>query len=161
MTTRASVRRERRIGRPVEVVWEVIGRPDLLHLWYPGIEACEVRGDVRTITLATGMTLEERILTLDPVQRRFQYRVTGGLFQEHLATVDALDLGDHTTLAVYSTDAAPATMALVLGGGAGAALDELARQLEAATGPAVDAVRAGPHPSSAPHANHAEREATS
>lgn len=140
--SRASVRRERRIDRPAGLVWEVVGRPELLHLWYPGIEACTVDGDVRTIALATGMTLEEQIVTLDPVQRRFQYRVTGGLFHEHLATVDVIDLGEDRALVVYGTDAAPATMALVLGGGAGAALDELARQMAADSGPALDAARA-------------------
>ena len=45
-------------------------------------------------------------------------------------TIDAIDLGDDTTLVVYSTDADPRTMALTIGGGTAGALDELKRQME-------------------------------
>jgi hypothetical protein len=135
---RASVRRERVIEVPAEVAWAVVGRPDLLHLWFPGIDACEVEGDVRTVTLGSGLRLDERVLTNDPLQRRFQYRISGAFFAEHLGTIDVLALDEARCLVVYSSDADPATMAIVLGGATGAALDELARQLEVGTGPAVE-----------------------
>ena len=41
---------------------------------------------------------------------------------------------------IYSSDADPATMAIVLGGATGGALEELASQLEANAGPAIDAL---------------------
>ncbi|MFP4512016.1 MAG: SRPBCC family protein [Acidimicrobiales bacterium] len=141
MSTRASIRRHVVIERPAHEVWSVVGRPELLHLWFPGIDECTVDGDQRDITLATGVSMTERILTNDPVQRRFQYTLSGPLFDEHLATVDAIELDTDSSLVVYATDAAPATMALVLAGGAGAALEELRRQLESGVGPAIDAVR--------------------
>jgi hypothetical protein len=137
---RASVRRERVIQVPAEDAWAVVSRPDLLHLWFPGIVACTVEGDARTITLGTGMHLAETLLTNDPLQRRFQYRIAGGVFAEHLGTIDVHALDDARCLVVYSSDADPATMAIVLGGATGGALDELARQLEAGTGPALDAL---------------------
>ena len=139
MTPRASVRRHVVIDRPADAVWAVVGRPELLHLWFPGIVSTVVEGDQREVTLATGLSMSERILTNDPLQRRFQYSLSGALFQEHLATIDVIELGATSSMLVYSTDAAPATMALVLGGGAGSALEELRRQLEAGAGPAVDA----------------------
>ena len=83
---RASVRRERVIQVPAEDAWAVVSRPDLLHLWFPGIVACTVEGDARTITLGTGMQLAETLLTNDPLQRRFQYRIASGIFAEHLGT---------------------------------------------------------------------------
>ncbi|MDZ7677959.1 MAG: SRPBCC family protein [Acidimicrobiales bacterium] len=144
MSTRASVRRHVIIERPAHEVWSVVGRPELLHLWFPGIDECTVDGDQRDITLATGVSMTERILTNDPVQRRFQYALSGPLFHEHLATIDVIELDTTSSLVVYATDAAPATMALVLAGGAGAALDELRRQFESSVGPAVDAVRSSP-----------------
>lgn len=137
---RASVRRERVITVPAARAWEVVGRPELLHHWFPGIVDCEVDGTTRTITLGSGVRLPEEILTNDPLQRRFQYRISGGLFKEHLATIDVVALGGDRCLVTYSSDAAPATMAIVLGGATNGALAELARQLEAGTGPALDAL---------------------
>jgi uncharacterized protein YndB with AHSA1/START domain len=139
MTPRASVRRHVVIDRAAEEIWAVVGRPDLLHLWFPGIEDCTVDGDRRDITLATGVSMSEQILTNDPVQRRFQYSLSGGLFKEHLATIEVIEIGPASSMVVYATDAAPATMALVLAGGAAAALDELRRQFEMGTGPAIEA----------------------
>lgn len=140
---RASIRREGRIAAPAERVWEVVGRPELLHLWFPGIVDCRVDGDTRTITTGTGVEMPEQIVTNDPLQRRFQYRITSPLFTDHLATIDVIDLGDDTSLVVYSTDAAPATMALVISGSTGGAIDELRRQIESGSGPALDAIGGG------------------
>jgi uncharacterized protein YndB with AHSA1/START domain len=140
---RASIRREGRIARPADEVWAVVGRPELLHLWFPGIVDCRVDGDTRVITTGTGVEMPEQILTNDAIQRRFQYRITAPLFQDHLSTIDVIDLGDGTSLVVYSTDATPATKALVISGGTGGAIDELRRQLESGSGPAIDAIRGG------------------
>jgi len=137
---RASVRRERTMDVPAEQAWAVVSRADLLHLWFPGIVACTVDGDTRTITLGSGMSLAETLLTNDPLQRRFQYRIAGGLFAEHLGTIDVIALDEGRCLVVYSSDADPATMAVVLGGATGGALEELARQLETGAGPALDAL---------------------
>ncbi|MBS1839153.1 MAG: SRPBCC family protein, partial [Actinobacteria bacterium] len=87
-------------------------------------------GDVRTVTLGSGISLPERIVTNDGVQRRLQYRIEGGPVRHHLATLDVIDLGDGTCLAVYSTDAEPDVMALVVGAACGDALLELRRQLD-------------------------------
>jgi hypothetical protein len=137
---RASVRRERVIEVPADQAWAIVGRPDLLHHWFPGIIDCEVDGTTRTITLGSGVRLPEDILTNDALQRRFQYRISGGLFKEHLATLDVVAVDDRRCLVTYSSDADPATMAIVLGGATNGALDELARQLEAGAGPALDAL---------------------
>jgi hypothetical protein len=74
--------------------------------------------------------MPEQILVNDPIQRRFQYQVTAPLFRFHRGTIDVIDLGDETSLVVYSTDADPRAMALTIGGGTAGALDELQRQLE-------------------------------
>ena len=134
---RASVRREVVIKAGADDAWRLVGRPEVLHTWFPGIVDCRVEGDRRTVTLATGLTLDETILTNDPLQRRFQYRISGGLFVDHLASLDVIALGEHRCLVTYATDADPATMAIVLGGAMGGALDELRRQLEGAAAPAA------------------------
>ena len=137
---RASERRQRVVAVSAERAWAVAGRPELLHLWFPGIVGSTVEGRTRTITTATGHQLAEDIVTDDPLQRRFQYRITGGLFREHLGTLDVIALDDDRCLVVYSSDVDPAPLALVLGGATEAALGELARQLESGQGPAIDAI---------------------
>ena len=67
---------------------------------------------------------------IDRLQRRFQYRITAPIFREHTSTIDVHDLGDGTSLVVYSVDAEPSTMALVIGGAAGNALQHLRSLLE-------------------------------
>ena len=138
---RASVRREQVIAVPAELAWGIVGRPELIHLWFPGIDSCDIQGRTRTITTGAGLPIIEDILTNDPLQRRFQYRVSGGFFKEHLGTIDVIALDPGRCLVTYASDADPATMAIVLGGATQGALDELTRQLEAGAGPAIDAAR--------------------
>lgn len=125
-----SIRHEVRIARPAAQVWALAGDPARLHEWFPGIVACRVEGTSRTITTATGMELPEEILVQDDVHRRFQYRLATPVIAHHRGTIDVIDLDDGTCLVVYATDADPRTMALVVGGGSRAALDELKRQVE-------------------------------
>jgi hypothetical protein len=130
----ATVRRELRIPRSADEIWEIVGDAGALHEWFPGVVSTKVdrddEGDYRSVELASGLSLTERIVTNDSVLRRFQYRIVGGAFREHLSTVDVHALCDGTSLVVYGTDAEPAVMALVIGGASGAALrrlDELVR----------------------------------
>ncbi len=133
----ASIRREIRIDAPVADVWPLIGDPGRIHHWFPGIVDCSVEetadGTVRTVTLGSGIMLEEHVVTNDPIAHRFQYRIAGGVFREHLGTVDVIGLDDSTSLAVYSTDALPDVMALVIGGASGVALENIKSLAEEAT----------------------------
>jgi hypothetical protein len=127
---RGSVRRQVRIARSPDDVWAMIGDPARIQEWFPGIESSTVDGTTRVIVTGSGMPIPEEILTNDPLQRRFQYRITGPMVHEHLSTLDVLDLGDGTSLVVYGADANPSTMALVIAGAAGNALEHLRSMLE-------------------------------
>ena len=127
---RGSVRREVRIARSADEVWPWIGDPTRLADWFPGIESVTVDGDVRTIVTGAGLPMPEEIVTNDRLQRRFQYRITAPMFREHLSTLDVIDLGDGTCLAVYGCDAVPSTIALVIAGAAGNALEHVRDQME-------------------------------
>ena len=128
--TLGSVRHEVRIRRPAADVWALAGDAARLHEWFPGIASCTVDGTSRVVTTGTGLPLSEEILVDDPVQRRFQYRITAPIFRHHRGTIDVIDLRDGTSLVVYSTEADPRAMALTIGGGTAGALDELRRILE-------------------------------
>ena len=102
-------------------------RADVLHHWFPGIDASEVEGrHPHRHARGSGSTLVEDIVTNDALQRRFQYRITGGFFKEHLGTIDVIELAADRCLVAYASDADPATMAIVLGGAMAGALTELA-----------------------------------
>jgi uncharacterized protein YndB with AHSA1/START domain len=128
--TLGSIRHEIHIHRPAAMVWELAGDASRLHEWFPGIVSCQVDGRARVIVLGSGIPMPEEILVVDNTQRRFQYRITAGVFVFHRGTIDVIDLGDDTCLVVYSTDADPRAMALTIGGGTAGALDELKRQME-------------------------------
>jgi hypothetical protein len=127
---RGSVRRQVRIARPAADVWALVGDPARLPEWFPGITDAVVDGTSRVITTGAGLPMPEEIVTLDHLLRRFQYRITAPLFREHLSTLDVLDLDDGTCLVVYGVDAEPSTMALVIGGAAGNALEHLRTLME-------------------------------
>ena len=129
-SNRASVRRQVRIARPPDEVWAIVGDPARVAEWFPGIDAATVDGDTRTIVTGSGLPMPEQIVTCDPLQRRFQYRITTPMFREHLSTLDVLDLGDGTSLVVYAADADPSTRALVIAGAAGNALEHLRSTME-------------------------------
>lgn len=126
---RGTVRREVRINCPADKVWALVGDAARIPEWFPGIVEAVVDGDTRTITTGSGIPMSEEFVA-DPLQRRFQYRITGGLFREHVSTLDVIDLGDDTCLVVYGVDADPNTMALVIGGAAGNALEHLRTLME-------------------------------
>ena len=100
--------------------------------WFPGIVSSETNGNQRTIVTGSGIPMPEEIMVCDHTQRRFQYRLTLPIFVHHRGTIDVIDLHDDTCLVVYSTEADPRTMALVIGGGTAGALQELKRQMEGA-----------------------------
>jgi uncharacterized protein YndB with AHSA1/START domain len=129
---RGTVRRHVHIRRPASEVWDVIGDPSRIAEWFPGIESATVdlEAGTRTIVTGAGLPMPEQIVTNDPLQRRFQYRITAPMFLEHLSTLDVLDLDDGTSVVVYAADAIPATMALVIAGAAGNALEQLRDRLE-------------------------------
>ena len=132
-----SIRHETRIRRAADDVWRLVGDAARLYEWFPGIASSPVDGTTRLITTDAGLPMPEEILVVDPVQRRFQYRLTAPVFRHHRGTIDVIHLDDATCLVVYSTEADPRAMALVIGGGTAGALDELRGQMETgvSTGP--------------------------
>ena len=142
---RASERREIEIAVDPDTVWRAVSRADLLDCWFPGVETCVLVDNVRTVGLRSGLTLDEEVIWSNPLQRRFQYRIRGGFFAEHLSTIDVIALAPDRSLVTYSSDVDPATMAIVLGGAMEEALTRLRQQLETGAGPLIDAL-AAPEP---------------
>ncbi|MDP2292373.1 MAG: SRPBCC family protein [Actinomycetota bacterium] len=125
-----SIRHEICIDRSAADVWALAGDAAALHRWFPGVVDCTVDGTNRVIVTGSGIPMPEEILMCDNTQRRFQYRLTTPIFKHHRGTIDVIATGDDTCMVVYSTEADPRAMALVIGGGTLGALKELKRQME-------------------------------
>ena len=126
----ATVRYERRIAASPDTVWGVVRDPRSIPEWFPGITSCDMDGKVRTIHLANGLSMPEEIIVSDDITRRFAYKITSPLYRSHLGTIDVIEIGPKDSLCVYSTTADPDVLALVIGGGSYAALDEIQRIAE-------------------------------
>lgn len=126
----ATVRYERRIKADPDTVWSIFCEPNSIPEWFPGVVSCTVEGSIRVITLGTGLSMPEEIMTIDPLLRRFQYKVTSPLYHFHLGTIDVIELGPLDSLCVYSTTAVPDALALITGGATDGALDEIKRMAE-------------------------------
>lgn len=125
-----SIRRTQHIECTPDKAWELIGDPARLHEWFP-ITSCRVEGNKRWITQANGVTMEEDIITVDNALMRFQYSIVNNpMITEHMGTVDVFDDGHGHCIAMYSTNAKPHPLALVIGGAAGEGLAKAKKMLE-------------------------------
>ncbi|MFM9138776.1 MAG: SRPBCC family protein [Actinomycetota bacterium] len=128
-----TVRRHIFIDANADTVWSLVGDPGLLHEWFP-TTSTKLEGSKRWITLASGITFEEDVITLDHDLRRFQYRIVNNpIITQHLGTVDVIPDGDDRCIVIYSTDMEPEVLALPIAGAAGVGLEALKRRFEKAT----------------------------
>lgn len=125
-----TVRRHIFIDADADTVWGLVGSPGRLHEWFP-TTSTKLEGNKRWITLASGISFEEDIVTLDHDLRRFQYRIVNNpIITNHLGTVDVIPDGDHRCIVIYSTDMEPEVLALPIGGAAGVGLAALKQRFE-------------------------------
>lgn len=104
------------IARPPEEVWELVADFGGLDSWMPGVESCELDGDVRTLS-AMGTTLKERLVAQDDDARTQSYSIVEGPMpvEHHLATISVAPDGDGT-LFTWAYEVRPDDMAQVFGG---------------------------------------------
>lgn len=77
------------VAAPPERVWALAGDPGRVGEWFAPITACEMDGDIRRVTMASGATLVERITGPDDAARTYSYAVLEGIpgLTSHLATI--------------------------------------------------------------------------
>ncbi|MFP5254616.1 MAG: SRPBCC family protein [Acidimicrobiia bacterium] len=104
------------IARPPEEVWALVADFGGLDAWMPGVESCELDGDVRTLQ-AMGTTLKERLVAQDDEARTQSYSIIDGPMpvEHHLATISVEPDGDGTRF-TWSYEVRPDEMAGVFGG---------------------------------------------
>ena len=104
----ATVRVERMIEADPDAVWAVITDPTAILDWFTGVASARMTDEGREVTIESGETVVEEIVTNDSELRRFQYSVLRGDFpmEFHLSTIDVHDING-SAFVVYALDIKP------------------------------------------------------
>ena len=80
------------VAAPPDVVWALAGDPGRIGEWFAPVTACEMDGDVRTVTMGSGAVLVERVERDDPA-RAYSYSVLSGIpgLTSHRATLRVVE----------------------------------------------------------------------
>ncbi len=96
----AKARAEIDIARDPGEVWKVVAAYGDLAEWMPGIDGCDLDGDVRTVQ-TMGIEVREQLRESDDANRRLSYSLVESPLplQSHLVTitVNPADGGSHVT----------------------------------------------------------------
>ncbi|MGQ0830959.1 MAG: SRPBCC family protein [Microthrixaceae bacterium] len=87
------------IERTADEVWALVGRFEGLDEWMPGIESCEMEGDVRKLHMM-GMEVHEQLHERDDAARRISYSIVKSPMplEHHRATISVIPEGDGARL---------------------------------------------------------------
>lgn len=87
------------IDRTPDEVWALVGRFEGLDEWMPGIDSCEMDGDVRKLS-AMGMEIHEQLKDRDEAARRISYSIVQSPLplDHHLATITVIPDGSGSRL---------------------------------------------------------------
>src|SRR5689334_22745490 len=132
----ASVVREQVIRTSAVEAWDAVADFGRVHeRLVPGfVTACEVDGDVRTVTFASGVRVRERLVAVDARRRRLVYTNELEGVDHHSASVEVHDLGDGTCRFVWITDVLPDAAAPMIGEAMSAGMEAVGRTLGAPAG---------------------------
>jgi carbon monoxide dehydrogenase subunit G len=140
----ASIRKSLIVGVQPEAAWAAIRDVGAVHerLARGFVTTTELDDDTRMVTFANGMTVRERIVTIDDAARRLVYTVVGGgRTTHHNASFEVFDDGDGRVRILWTTDLLPDTAAPALEGMMDGGLHAIRQTLEARrTEPAVPPV---------------------
>ncbi len=111
----AEGRTEVSIARSADEVWALVGQFGGLHEWMPGVDACEVDGDVRKLQ-TMGMEIHEQLQERDEEARRISYSIVKAPMplEHHLATLTVHPDGEGARLE-WAYEVRPDDMGAVFG----------------------------------------------
>jgi len=103
----ATIKREVTLGLDADRAWDLIGDFGNAAKVFAGpLTACERSGEIRLVTFSNGLKVKERLVTLDPVERRLVYTVLEGSFTQHSASIQVVATGNGCKF-VWITDFLP------------------------------------------------------
>ena len=113
----ASIRREIEVAVAPALAWDALRDVGRIHerLVRGFVTDCRLEGDTRVVTFGNGMTVRERIVDIDDVQRRVVWSVVGAPFTHHNASVQAFAEGADRTRLVWIADLLPDSLETQVG----------------------------------------------
>lgn len=77
------------VAVPPDTAWGLAGDPVRIHEWFAPASDTAVEGDLRTVTMANGAQLVERLVDRDDAARTYSYVVEQGIpgLTSHRATI--------------------------------------------------------------------------
>lgn len=119
------------IARSADDVWALIGDFGGIGDWMPGIDACELEGDVRKVQ-TMGIEIHEQMTGRDDAARRVSYSIVKSPMplEHHLATLTVTPDGDGSRLE-WAYEVRPDEMAAAFGPVYEGSAQAVKQQLEA------------------------------
>ena len=104
----ATIAREVALKLPADEVWARLKAVDRPHELFAGVlTKTDMKGEIRTVSFANGMVVNERIMGIDDARMRVAYSVIEGPFSLHGASMQVLPRGEAECLLVWFSDIKP------------------------------------------------------
>lgn len=109
----AKVNMETNMPVAADTLWKTIGGFNALPAWDPAVAKSEAtgegKGSVRTLNLAGGGNITERLDDSDPAKRRYSYSILSSPLPVagYVAEIEVKDNGDGTSTVHWSSDFQP------------------------------------------------------
>ncbi len=129
----ASIRKELNLAAPAAFVWEAFRDVGAIHsrLARGFVVNTVLDGDTRAVTFANGMTVRERIVTIDEGARVLVYSAEGGQLTHHNASFEVRDAGAGRSTIVWTAHLLPDAAAPTIDGMMTAGVESMRQTLEA------------------------------
>jgi uncharacterized protein YndB with AHSA1/START domain len=113
----ASIRRERTIDAPPELVWDALRDWGAIHeRLVPGfVVDARLDGEDRIVTFFNGAVMREVLVDLDEDARRLAWSIVDGPYSHHNGVAQVLDASDGRTCFVWLADLLPNEFAELTG----------------------------------------------
>jgi carbon monoxide dehydrogenase subunit G len=106
---------EVKIAKSPDEVWDLVGDFGGLASWMPGVDSCELDGDIRVLQ-TMGIEIHEQLMEHDDELHRIAYSVVKSPMpmEYHLATITVAEDGDGSVL-TWAYDVRPDDLAAMFG----------------------------------------------
>ena len=103
---------EEPVAVEAEVAWSALRQVGLAYrLFAPVLVDGTIDGDVRSVRFADGLTVDEKIVSVDETRRRVAYTVLGTMFEHHSASMQIAPVDEASCRFIWISDFLPDAMA--------------------------------------------------
>jgi mxaD protein len=109
----AKVKMETKVNIPADTLWKTVGGFNALPAWHPGVAKSEAtgetKGSTRTLNLAGGGSLVERLEESSATDKLYRYSILSGPLPvaDYMAEIHVKDNGDGTSTVEWSSEFRP------------------------------------------------------